>query len=489
MAGIGVKLNKVFSKNTIATSLVGFAYSAVVTVAPMFLVILEIIIASAILDLDQVGYLARELFSCTVLYIFIFALLTAAPFNAVLSKYMEDAIYEERYQDILPCYYLGLVLNMAFSCLLGVPFCLWEHFVGGVGVFYVFTGFCGYVSLVFTLYSMLYLSICKDYERISLAFFLGMLEAFILTMILRFLCGWGITESMLFALATGFLFTGILEFAAIKRYFMRNSNRFRPVFQYFGKYWRLAVANFLYILGLYVHNFVFWFTDNRMVVLNTFLCNQPYDMATCLALFTNISATVIFIARVEMQFHDKYKAYSEAVIGGKLADIDNAKRRMFRQISSVLMDLARIQFIVSVAVYLVAIVVLPNFGYSGLTMRIYPCLAAGYFIMFLMYAAILFLYYYNDTAGAVFATLGFCLADLGVSLLATGLPEIWYGLGLVAGAFAGWTIAYIRLRGCEKNLDRNVFCQGALLKRIIGDPPEAMVFDKNAAVEEAGEAR
>ena len=32
----------------------------------------------------------------------------ASPFNAVLSKYMQDAIFEERYQDILPCYYLGL---------------------------------------------------------------------------------------------------------------------------------------------------------------------------------------------------------------------------------------------------------------------------------------------------------------------------------------------------------------------------------------------
>ncbi|MFQ7768299.1 MAG: exopolysaccharide Pel transporter PelG [Fusicatenibacter saccharivorans] len=30
-----------------------------------------------------------------------------------------------------------------------------------------------------------------------------------------------------------------------------------------------------------------------------------------------ISASIIFIARVEMRFHEKYKLYSEAVIGGK----------------------------------------------------------------------------------------------------------------------------------------------------------------------------
>ena len=141
MAGIGIKLNRIFEKNTITTDLVGFAYSSAVTVAPMFVVIGNIILMGYVLGFNDVGYLDRELFSCTVLYTFIFSLLTVSPFNAVLSKYMQDVIYEERYQDILPCYYLGLVMNMTLSCLLGIPFCLWEHFIGGVEVFYVFTGF------------------------------------------------------------------------------------------------------------------------------------------------------------------------------------------------------------------------------------------------------------------------------------------------------------------------------------------------------------
>ena len=135
MAGIGIKLNRIFEKNTITTDLVGFAYSSAVTVAPMFVVIGNIILMGYVLGFNDVGYLDRELFSCTVLYTFIFSLLTVSPFNAVLSKYMQDVIYEERYQDILPCYYLGLVMNMTLSCLLGIPFCLWEHFIGGVEVF------------------------------------------------------------------------------------------------------------------------------------------------------------------------------------------------------------------------------------------------------------------------------------------------------------------------------------------------------------------
>ncbi len=487
MAGIGVKLNSIFEKNSIVANLVGFTYSTAVTVAPMFLVILSILLMGWVLEFNSLGYVDRELFSCTVLYMFIFSLMSVSPFNAVLSKYMSDVIYEERYQDILPCYYLGLAMNLALSCLIGVPFCLWEHFVGGVKVFYVFTGFCGYISLVMAIYSMIYLSICKDYEKISLFFAIGMLEAFIVSLILRFFFRWNITEAMLFALLTGIFLIAVLEYSFVKRYFKRNSNNYRKVLGYFKKYWQLVVNNFLYIAGMYVHNFVFWNTDMKMVVADTFVCNQPYDMACCLAMFTNISATIIFIANIEMHFHEKYKAFSESVIGAKKADIENDKRQMFRQMGISLMNLARIQFIITVAIYLLCVVMLPLFGFSGLVMSIYPCLAAGYFILFLMYSAMLFLYYFNDMSGMVMATLSFFAVTFIGSIFATRLDEIWYGLGVVLGSFTGWTVTYMRLRWIEKNIDRHVFCNGNLMKRGKGERPSSKVFDRNRYMEKIAE--
>lgn len=476
MAGVGVKLNRIFEKRSIAADMLGFVYSVVITVAPMILIIANILLIGCALDFNQEPYLTRELFSCTILYTFIFSLLVVSPFNAVLSKYMQDAIYAERYEDILPCYYIGLLITMILGCLLGIPFCLWEHIVGGVEVYYVFTGFCAYISMILVFYSMVYLSICKDYEKISIFFFLGMAVAFVLALFLRYRRGWDLAYSMLFSLTVGFLTIGILEFAAVKRYFSRNSSRFLPVLKYFVKWWPLVVTNFCYILGLYIHNFVFWTSDARMVIVDSFVCNQPYDMATCLAMFTNISATVIFITHVEMHFHEKYKLYSEAVIGGKKSDIESAKRRMFRQLGNELMNLMRVQFIISVVIYLLCIVILPQFGFAGSVMQIYPCLAAGYFILFLMYAAILFLYYYNDMAGAVMTTVSFCGVTLLCSIFSMRLPEIWYGLGVVLGSFTGWTVAYMRLRWVERHLDTHVFCQGMLLKQERAPKPSGLVY-------------
>lgn len=477
MAGIGVTLNKIFEKNTIFTSLVGFFYSAAITAAPMFLVIGNILLMGQMLGFSKAGYTDRELFSCTVLYIFIFALLSASPFNTVLSRYMSDVIYEEHYDDILPCFYVGLVLTLSLGCALAVPFCLHEYFVGGVALLYVFVGYCGFISLLLVFYAMLYLSICKDYGKISLFFLTGMAASFVLAWILVKQRSWEVTWAMLVSLTAGFFLTACLELGAVRQYFKTNSRRYRRVLGYFRTYWKLLMTNFLYTLGLYIHNFVFWSTDLRITVADSFICAEPYDMASCLAMFTNLSATVIFIARVEMHFHERYRAYSEAVIGGRGIDIENAKRRMFRQISTELMNLVRIQFIISVAIFLVCMIFLPQLGFSGMVLRIYPCLAAGYFILFIMYSAIIFLYYFNDMTGALLTAAGFCLTTFAGSLAATHLAEVWYGVGVIAGSFTGWTIAYGRLRWVEHHLDAHVFCRGSILKKGKGKRPSGKVYD------------
>ena len=480
MAGIGVKLNRIYRKNTITTNIFGFFYSTVVTIAPVLVVIINLMLMQKVLKFNTVRYIDRELFSCTVLYVFIFSLLTTSPFNAVLSRYMSDVIFEERYEDVQPCHRVGLLTNICFSCLFAIPFCLWEHLVGGVPIYYVFTGYCCFVSIVIVFYNMLYLSICKEYKLISLYFLAGMVTGFLLSLFFRFVCRASITYSMLLALAIGFFLTAVLEWAKIHQFFPDNSEEYGRVFKYFKQYWHLILINFLYTLGLFIHNFVFWGTDMAMHLVQTFVCNQPYDMATCLAMFTNISASVIFISRVEMYFHERYRAYADAVFGGRGIDIRNTRNRMFRQLGSELMTLVRLQFMVSVFIYLIFIIFLPRMGYAGQVMRIYPMVAAGYFILFLMYSEIIFLYYFEDLKGALLTALSFCAATFLASLFAVRLSAIFYGVGVWTGAMVGFVTAYVRLQWMEKHLDEHMFCRGNIIRQAKGIKPSPKVFDLKA---------
>lgn len=478
MAGIGIKLNRIFEKQSIGAHLVGFGYSTMSTVAPMLLVICSVMAMQLLLHFSNVVYYDRELFACTVLYASVFALLSISPFNAVLSRYLSDVIYNEDYDDILPCFYVGLFLNLLLSSLIGIPFCIHVYIVGQIEFHYVLTGYCCYISLVLVFYSMLYLSICKDYGRISLFFLYGAAAAVAISALLVYAFHWEKTYSMLFSLTAGFLLTASLEMAMLRNYFRSNSRQYRNVFRYFGKYWKLIVANFLYTLGLYIHNFVFWTTDLRMVLADSFICCPPYDMATCIAMLTNISSAVIFISRTEMRFHSRYKAYSEAVIGGRGIDIQVNKQRMFRALSEELVGLMRMQFIVTTVLFLLCIVFLPRFGFGGMVMRIYPALAAGYFILYIMYAALLYLCYFEDLNGAMFTGVVFCIGTLCGAIFGTHLPDYFYGIGPIIGSLCGWCFAYFRLRWVERNMDIHVFCKGRLLRKGHGKKPSALVYDR-----------
>lgn len=122
MAGIGIRLNRIFKKHTLVHTLYGSGYSMLATVTPMLVVIGTMLLMYIFLGFESLRYYDRELFSCTILYVFIFSLLAASPFNSVLSKYVGDRIFEERYEDILPCIYVGMALNMGLAALIGIPF-------------------------------------------------------------------------------------------------------------------------------------------------------------------------------------------------------------------------------------------------------------------------------------------------------------------------------------------------------------------------------
>lgn len=484
MAGIGIQLTKIFDKHTVTTSIYGIGFSIMYTIAPMLIVVGCLLTMHQVLNFDQVGYMDRELFSTSLLYIFIFSLLTSAPFNTVLSKYQTDKIYEQRYEDVRPCIYLGTIINLTFSSMIAIPFYVYEVVVGKVEVYYAFTSYMSFLALTLTFSTMVSNSILKQYKKISLYFLYSMLVTFILSLIFKYLLGFTTTYSMLLALTIGFLMVASLELANVLRYFPGNSRRYRDVLHYFKIYWKLILSIFLYTFGLFVHNFIFWTQSGSMVVRNTYICNPSYDMASCLAMITSISASVLFISRVEMHFQERYKEYTNCIIGGKLDSIEKAKKRMFRGLASQLLSLTHIQFIVTVILFLLAIVILPIIGFAGIIMDIYPMLAVGYFIAYLMYSELLFLYYYDDSNGAAINSLIFAGVTIVGSILTTGLSEIWYGAGFAAGAFLSFTYSYFRLSWIEKNIDSHIFCRGTLLKQVFAKMPDSEVYNvyKNKGV-------
>lgn len=475
MAGIGFELKKIFKEESISRLASGVAYSTLVTVGPTIMVIFTIILLYSILGLTSVPYTERELLSSTILYVFIFSLLTTSAFNGVMSRYIADKIYEEKYDDILPSFYTGVFLNTLVGAVLGIPFILRVTFIGEVDPVFSFVSYCFFIVMIITFYSMIYLSATKDYKIITMYYAIGMIVTFI-SSILFYRFGLNTIKAILYGVTLGFLIIALLEFAYMRKYFSTNSRNYKDCLHYFIEYKNICLCNFFYILGLYIHNFVFWTHPSHIIVVKSYISMQSYDMASCLAMFTNISTIIIFTVMAETKFHDKYQMYNEAVIGKTLNDINRTKNSMFRLLIQQISYLVGIQAIITTVIFLIAIIMLPILGFSGSVIAIYPSLTGAYFTIFLMYCNVIFLFYFNDNTGAMFTSIIFCISVLIGSLFSIRLSEALYGIGTFIGGFIGWTVSFFRIQYMEKHFDEHIFCRTSLLKKRAEEMPESRVY-------------
>ena len=272
-----------------------------------------------------------------------------------------------------------------------------------------------------------------------------------------------VSYSILGSMVLGFSIISTMLYANLKTYFKVSSKNYTEALKYFLRFKPLFITNFFYTFGLYVHNFVYWTTDHSAYIGNVFWTAPDYDMATCLALFTNISTLVIFVVKAETSFFGSYQAYLETVNGGGGEDIELAKKNMFRTLKSELFYIIRFQFIITIIFFILAMIFLPDFGFEGVILSIYPSLAAAYFVTFIMYCEVIFLFYFDDGVGTCMVTIGFFIGTLVGSIITTYFDIVFAGLGLFMGAFIGWTIGYMRLRRVINKIDEQIFCRGMII--------------------------
>ena len=396
-----------------------------------------------------------------------------------MSRYIADRIFEEEYEDILPSFYTGLAISELLGALVGIPFAIRLVLVGNVEIVFVVITYLFFMELITVFYALTYLTATKDYKIIAADFFIGMLVAFLFAFVANKVFDCPLIYAILGGMFLGFFVIAVLQIAYIRHYFVISNKNYGGCLSYFGSLKRLLFGTLLYTLGIYVHNFVFWGVSGHLVIAESYYSYQPYDMAACLAMFTNISAMVIFTVMAETKFHDIYQSYNEAIIGASLKDIEIAKKNMFHLLIQQIGYVVRVQAIISVIIFLLVIIFLPDYGFSGLEMTIYPALAAAFFCIFTMYCNIIFLYYFNDSTGTFFTGLIFFLGTLVGSLVATRLEPQFYGTGALFGALLGWTFSYFRIRYLEKHFDYHIMCSMHVIKAKHTKKPDSVIYRRD----------
>lgn len=458
MAGIGFELKKIYRKEGIARSAMGVVYSTLVTIGPMVFVICSILFLYFFLGMSDIDYARRELLSSTILYTFIFSVILTAPFYVTFSRYLADKFYLEKYDGILDSYYAGITILTAIATAVFLPVAGSLHGKGGVDYRFIFAAYVQWISLVILFFSITYLHATKDYKMIALFFVIGMVTGILLAVFFFRVAGQEVIHAILFGLSIGFFLTSVLVFTYIKRYFRGRGGKYRESIAYLWRFKRLLLANLFYILGLYVHNFVFWGASGRTIVAETFTIHQAYDMASCLAMFTNIFVMVSFTVVVETRFHNAYKEYMEGVIGGTYKRIEVSKKKLFRTLTQQIGQIFGTQTAITSVIFLVMAFFGTSVGVNSLTLAIYPVLTVAFLGVFMMYGNLVYLYYFSDMTGAVLTGGLFFAVTLAGSLVSRHLPAAFWGIGVFAGMLVGWTYSYFRIRWMERNLETFIFC-------------------------------
>ncbi len=468
MAGIGFELKKMFNKKGIINTLRSLAYSTLTTVGPMVMIIVTIISINILLDYNSLPYGERDLLSAGILYVFIFSLIITAPFTAVLSRYIADKVFEKDFGAIMPSYYIGLLMCAVTGGLAAIPFCLYGVFVGHIDVKFMSLLYLMFMQMCMVFLSMSYISVLKEYKRIASAFFVGMLIVFGLTLLLVKVFHLGLALSMVCAFNAGYLFISFRLYTLLRLFIPQVSLNYKEPLQYFGRHKALFMANLLYILGMYMHNFVFWGSPLGVVISNTFITAPAYDLANCFAMFTNISFMVAFVVRIETNFYDKYNAYCHMLVGGNKWDINNAKKQMFYTLTEDLIGVIKIQSLFTFCFILLSYILFPVLGMGGMVAAIYPTMAVSYITVFVSYAFVVILYYFDDEKFAAISTAAFALGVFAGAMLARRLPPELYGAGVFIGALCGFSVSILRLRYLYEHLDEHIFCRGEIVKTIGG---------------------
>jgi len=483
MAGIGFELNRLFRKKSVFSTIFAGAYATVVTIGPNLIVILALNLMYLMPSYMEMPYGERELLSSTILYIFVFALLLVSGISILLSKYIADQIYDENYEGILSAIETGNLLVAILAALLGIPFGYAMYRIGHLPLYYIFIAYILFAGLSFTFYYMSVVTVMKEYRLIT-SYFLGSLFVGVL---LAYGCvnwiGLFVRDAILLSLAVSFTLIAVFLFTHIRRGFAVYGGKGWDLLRGVRKNLPLILANVFYVLGLYIHNFVFWIrSDYSILTANVFLSAPTYDVASYLAMLSNISIQVVFVVNVETKFHTAYKTYCESVVGAGGKDIRRTKQDMIETLRRETLYIIQIQAIVNILVYLGAIVLLPRLGIEGIVLSMYPVLSVAYMVMYLVQCLMVYLQYLNDAWGTAAIGITLTVGNLIGSLVSVRLPPAQAGLGAAFGALCAFTVGFFRIRYILRHLDRHIYSRGNIVpKRVCRRAPDIVtVYDFRA---------
>lgn len=437
MAGIGFKLRAYTQEGTIGGLARGYYHAALVAAGPWILTVLSLIIVQYLMTVQ--GDETRT-FLELIIYVFSWSLITTAPLQLVVTRYLADQLDAQRLSTHMPTLVAVTMVSAVLHAVIGGVFMCFVE----VDWFMRFAAVALFVLVAETWLVMAFIGALRAYHLVATSFVTGtavnLIAAYSLGRYLGqdgYLLGMVVGQSAVLAVAL----------ASLAREFEFDISFSWDWLVYFKRVPQLPLAGLFYYASVWMTLIFYWWGPNGYLIQPYVLYAFPtIDLASFYAQMTIIPTITAFYVHCETSFYEDYRGFYNAILSKRsLAVIAEMRQRLKQRLRDSLFSL----FLLQVAATLGALTFAPelqtllqwNDGERYMFRNV--CLGAVPQVMLLFCQVILFYFQlYKEALISSLVTFGFCL--VGAFLTLQGGIDT-YGLGLLLGATMGCVVGYWKL--------------------------------------------
>lgn len=448
MAGIGFQLRRFTQEGTLRGFLKGYYNAALVAAGPWVLTVISLI---------SIGYLMRQnaartdLFLETIIYIYAFSLITTAPFQLIVTRYLADQLDAQKLTAHIPSFLSVGLVSGVFHYVLGFLFfsaveVSWIYAMVSASLFAM-------VSLVWLL--LAFVGAVRAFHLVAGSFTAGT----IVSILSAYFLGLRIGEvGYILGMLVGNSIIVVIGLTALAREFDSAVSFNFEWLSFFKKAPSLAIAGGVYYAAIWSSIMIYWFTVGDPVQPHVLYAYEPLDLASFYAQMTILPAVIIFYVHNETGFYEDYRGFYNALMARKnLSTIEKQKEILVENLKDALVNLTLIQAVVTFSTVCFARPIQQALEMSDLERQLFVNMTLGAFPQAILLFVMVIMFYfqlYPEAAITASVALFGCLA-VGAWTLKAG--ENTYGLGLLGGTLLGLAVGFYLLFNRINRLEYRTF--------------------------------
>lgn len=466
MAGIGFQLRRFTQEGTLRGFLKGYYNAALVAAGPWVLTVISLI---------AIGYLMRQnaartdLFLETIIYIYAFSLITTAPFQLIVTRYLADQLDAQKLTAHIPSFLSVGIVSSIFHYVIGLIFFAqvevsWSYAMISAALFAM-------VSLVWLL--LAFVGAVRAFHLVATSFTAGTVVSILSAYYLGLTIG---DVGYILGMLIGNSIIVVIGLTALAREFDSTVAFNFEWLSFFKKAPSLAIAGGVYYMAIWSSIMIYWFTVGDPVQPHVLYAYEPLDLASFYAQMTILPAVIIFYVHNETNFYEDYRGFYNSVMTKKnLATIEKQKDILVENLKDALVNLTLIQAVVTFSTVCFARPIQQALEMSDLERQLFVNMTLGAFPQAILLFVMVIMFYFQLYPEAAI-TAGVALVGcLGVGTWTLYAGENTYGLGLLGGTLLGLVVGFYLLFNRINRLEYRTFSSQPMAEekqfepRMLGD--------------------